>query len=142
MATYTPSQKPNKCRRTRYAGYWWRTKDELISDLKMWMYQSWPACKKLFTSALWGHKILLRRPVGSDGWWGWMEKESHRDSCCQHNLMMVMMMCLWKHLHACKCVCVCVCVCVCARWIQEYVFKYMCVCACMYACLCACEWMW
>ena len=35
-ATYLPSRKTIKVRRTRHAGHCWRSRDELISDVLLW----------------------------------------------------------------------------------------------------------
>ena len=57
-----PISKNVQIRRTGLVGHWWRSKDELISDIFLmdpftWMWWCWPTNKNLSTVALYGHGI-------------------------------------------------------------------------------------
>ena len=63
-------------RRTRHAGHCWRSRDELISDLLLWIPHTWP-CKSRTTSTntysatMWGYGML--------SWGRWtLEKSGER----------------------------------------------------------------
>ena len=47
-----PITKTIKIRRTRYAEYYWRRKDDIISDILLWKPSHWMACSNLNTVAL------------------------------------------------------------------------------------------
>ena len=53
---------------TKYARHYWRSKDELITDILLRTCQCWPTNKNLPTPAMWGHSMQFRRPAGSDLW--------------------------------------------------------------------------
>ena len=57
--------KTIQVRRTRHAGHYWRSRNELISDVLLWMYpvdlpHIWPrksrmTCSNIHTTAMWGY---------------------------------------------------------------------------------------
>ena len=63
-----PITKTIQVRQTRHAGYCWRSRDELISDVLLWTPHTWP-CKSRTTStnihsaAMWGYGMLSWRPT-------------------------------------------------------------------------------
>ena len=63
-----PIMKTIQARRTRHAGYCWRSRDELISDVLLWTPYTWP-CESRTTSTnihsatMWGYGMLSRRPA-------------------------------------------------------------------------------
>ena len=57
-----PITKTIQVRRTRHAGHCWRSKDELISDVLLWIPHIWPSKSRttssnLHTAAMWGHRM-------------------------------------------------------------------------------------
>ena len=52
--------KTIQARRTRHAGHWWRSRDELISDVVLWTPIIWPSKNRttrsnIHTAAMWGY---------------------------------------------------------------------------------------
>ena len=71
----SPVSKIIQIRQTRHAGQCWRNKDELINDVLQWTpppftwtFHRWLTNKNLHATALYRHRMLSRRPVGSSGW--------------------------------------------------------------------------
>ena len=64
--------------RQRHAGYCWRSKDKLISDVPLSTYIS-----------LHRHRMLSRVPASNDGWLGWIARETQGNLFYQHDLMII-----------------------------------------------------
>ena len=69
----------------------WRSKWRSFIDLNTLTCLRWPTNKNLFTSALCGHSVQFGRPVGSDRRWEGTKRVSQGNPCCQHDLIMMMM---------------------------------------------------
>ena len=82
-------------RHQRHTGYSWRSKDELINSYT-WTLQYWTTSKNLLSSVLYGHWILSRGIMKSDGWLGRIARENQRNARCKHILEMMMMMRIYK----------------------------------------------
>ena len=62
-----PITKTIQVRRTRHAGHWWRSRDELISDVLLWTphmaVQKQVDQLEIHSATMWGYGMLSRRPV-------------------------------------------------------------------------------
>ena len=61
-----PITKTIKVRRTRHAGHCCRSRDELISDVLLWLNKSRPTSSKIHTAALWGYGVYPWRSARND----------------------------------------------------------------------------
>ena len=89
-----PITKTVLVRRTRHAGHYWRSKDELISDILLWTPSHGKirtTSQKLYTISLCRYRMQPGRPTRSDGRLRRVTGEGQGDSCWRYNMMMMMM---------------------------------------------------
>ena len=66
-----PITKTIQVRQTRHAGHYWRSRDELISDVLLWTPHIWLGKSRTISSnihsaAIWGYRMWLWRPTRGD----------------------------------------------------------------------------
>ena len=87
--------KTIQVRRTRFAGHWWRSKDELISDILLstptygCASVGQPVKPHLHLLSVDTGYSLEDLPGEEDDRDGWRERESQVNPCCQHDFMMM-----------------------------------------------------
>ena len=63
-----PITKTIQVRRTRHAGHCWRSRDELIRDVLLWIPNTWPRKSRatrsnVHSAAMWRYRVLSWRPT-------------------------------------------------------------------------------
>ena len=93
-----PITKTIQVRRTRHAGHCWRSRDELIRDVLLWIPHTWPPKSRttstnVHSAALWGLQVVvLDRPnLGCmNDREEWLD-EGQGYPCYQRDMMMMLM---------------------------------------------------
>ena len=68
-----PITETIQVRRTSHSGHCWRSRDELISDVLLWIplygrEKSWTTSMNIHPAAMWGSRVWPWRPAGGDEW--------------------------------------------------------------------------
>ena len=115
-----------KVRRNRHAGYYWRSRDELISDVLRWT-PSQEQAKAGRPARTYIQQLCANTGCNPEDLPGAMDdKEGCRERV--RNIPADGTTWWWWCICVCACVCICVCACV-------YICMYACVYICMYACI-------